>query len=65
MPELSGLETAKRIRKRHPGLPIVLFSAYLTSDVEASARQCGINLCLSKTQISRLPEVVRRLAEAA
>jgi DNA-binding response OmpR family regulator len=42
MPLYSGLETAKRIRQRHPNLPIVLFTAddayenYLGPDIDAA-----------------------------
>ena len=59
MPRRTGLETAKLIRQQHPGLPIVLFSAYLSEEIERTAREQGINSCLSKTHAQRLPQVVR------
>lgn len=65
MPEISGLETAVLLRQRRPGIPIVLFTAYLTPDLESRAAAQGVDACLSKTNVNRLPDLVRRLAEAA
>src|SRR5688500_9885834 len=42
MPGLSGAETAKRMRSEGYELPIILYSAYLTEDVEAQAASVGI-----------------------
>ena len=65
MPGTTGLETAQHIRKRHPDLPILLYSAYLTPELELAARGEGINDCLVKTEVSQLPEVLRRLVASA
>ena len=65
MPGLSGIETAVRLRAEHPRIRTILCSAHLTDEVRALAAGAGIDLCLSKAQISRIPDEVRRLASAA
>ena len=49
MPELSGIETVKQIRKivGHDS-PIILMSAYDWSDIEQEARQAGVTGFISK-----------------
>ena len=65
MPELTGIETARQMRERCPALSIVLFSAYLTTEIESTAKALGISACLSKSNAHRLPDVLRQLATAA
>lgn len=64
MPGLTGLEAAKDMLAAFPSQLIVLFSAYLSPEIEAEARALGISACVSKIDVGRLPEIVRRLAEA-
>ena len=42
MPGLSGAETAQRLRADGHEFPIILYSAYLTEEVEALAADVGI-----------------------
>jgi two-component system response regulator AtoC len=42
MPGLSGAETAQQLRDEGYDQPIILYSAYLTEDVEAQAASVGI-----------------------
>src|SRR5690349_17767244 len=35
MPGMTGLETARALLARHPGLPIILFSAYIDDELQA------------------------------
>ncbi len=49
MPELSGIETVRRIRKIVGGdSPIILMSAYDWTDIEREARQAGVTGFISK-----------------
>ncbi len=49
MPGLSGVETARQIRRRvHDGIPILVLTSYDWSDIEEEAREAGINAFLSK-----------------
>jgi CheY-like chemotaxis protein len=59
MPGLNGIETAKQILERRPGQCIVLCTAYLDTDLRREAEAVGIEVCLPKGDIRRLPEVLR------
>jgi len=61
MPGLSGVDTALRIRARRPGQRFVLCSAQMDDDVRQLAADAGIERCLSKDDILRLPDVVREV----
>jgi CheY-like chemotaxis protein len=62
MPGLTGLEAAKDMLAAFPGQLIVLFSAFLSAEIEAEAKTLGIAACVSKIDVGRLPEIVRELA---
>jgi DNA-binding NarL/FixJ family response regulator len=65
MPGMSGLETAEVILAEDPDQPIVLFSAYLDSEMRDAASQLGIRACLSKSEFAKIPEVLRACARVA
>jgi DNA-binding NarL/FixJ family response regulator len=58
MPGLSGLEVAEQILAEHPEQHIVLFSAYLDDDTRQQAADLGIRACVSKSDFSRIPQVL-------
>ena len=62
MPGLSGLEVAEQVLASIPGQRIVLFSAFLDQNVRERARRLGINECVAKTDVHRLPDVIASLA---
>lgn len=65
MPGLTGLETAERILAESPDQRIVLFSAYLDPETTEEATRLGVDLCLAKSDYTRLPEELWRLAPPA
>lgn len=65
MPGLTGIEVAERIRAEHPEQRIILFSAYLDPETTAEAKRVGIDLCLAKSDYTRLPEALWQLAPPA
>ncbi len=65
MPGMSGLEVAERILAEYPGQRIILFSAYLDDETTTEARRLGIEECLAKSDYTRLPEALWRLAPPA
>jgi two-component system response regulator YesN len=65
MPGLTGLETARRILADHPDQSIILFSAYLDAETVAQAQALGVRMCLDKTDVDRIPEVLWQLAAGA
>lgn len=64
MPDMDGLETAKKIRQEiGRNIPIVILSAYDWSNVEAQARQIGIDEFISKPLFkSRLVYLFKKIA---
>ena len=64
MPGCSGMDVADRILADEPDQRIVLFSAFLTPDLEREARDIGIAACVGKNDFASLPEVVKQLASA-
>jgi CheY-like chemotaxis protein len=42
MPGLSGAETAQQLRDEGYGVPIILYSAYITDEVAAAANAAGV-----------------------
>jgi CheY-like chemotaxis protein len=65
MPGLTGIEAARHILAEWPDQLIVLFSAFLTDEIEAEARQLGIAASVSKVDMIDLPAVMRRVAATA
>ncbi|MBA3254574.1 MAG: PAS domain-containing protein [Pseudomonadota bacterium] len=60
MPEMTGSELAKEIRKLHPDIPIVLMSGYVTPALHARAHDAGVVEVLAKPLVSR--DIARSLA---
>jgi CheY-like chemotaxis protein len=58
MPGLTGLEAAERILGEQPDQAIVLFSAFLTDAMRATAAALGIKACVSKEKLFSLPETL-------
>jgi CheY-like chemotaxis protein len=58
MPDLSGVELAREIRRVRPELPIVLMSGYSGAQLTARARATGV------AEVLRKPLVARDIAEA-
>ena len=65
MPDMNGLETAARIRARRPRQVIVLCSAYLDDDMVEQAREVGVQWCVGKAEVRRLPDVIREAVRQA
>ena len=65
MPGLTGLEVAEQMLSQHPSQVIVLFSAFIDDAIQARARELGIAACVSKAEVSRLPEIIGTLLQQA
>lgn len=61
MPGLSGLEVAAQVRQRGEYPRIILFSAFLTPELRAQAKEIGIDACLGKTDVDQLPDLIMKL----
>jgi CheY-like chemotaxis protein len=60
MPDLTGSELAREIRKLHPDIPIVLMSGYVSPALSARAQEAGVVEVLAKPLVSR--DIARSLA---
>ena len=62
MPDLDGLEAARRIKDVCPDTKIILFSAYLSEKLFEDAAETGVDLCLPKTTTPNVVgEMIRNL----
>ena len=60
MPEANGLEVAAELLAMDPKRSIILFSAYLEEATVKAADRLGVRECVSKDDIKRLPDAIRR-----
>lgn len=62
MPELSGIELIREVRKVHPDLPIVLTTGHLPPSLEVQARSLGVeHVVLKSDMVEQLGGVLRLL----
>lgn len=57
MPGLNGLDAAAEILTERPGLPVVLFSSFLSAEITAAAGSLGVT-CLRKDRFEGLPDLL-------
>jgi len=65
MPGMTGVEVAAKMLSIYPDQVIVLFTAFLDRETEDAAAAAGVTACVSKTDMKRLPQIVRGLMPAA
>jgi YesN/AraC family two-component response regulator len=61
MPGLTGLQVAAAILAEEPEQPIILFSAYLTEEMQDEAARLGVRECVSKADVFTIPDAIRRV----
>lgn len=61
MPGVDGLTAAKSIREGRPSQAIILYTAYLDSELEAQAKEAGVAMCIGK--VEGLNELERHISE--
>ncbi len=64
MPRRTGIEVARALRAEGVTVPIVLFSGYLDVEIQDEADRLAV-ATLDKSDILRLPDVVRRVLDGA
>ena len=65
MPDMDGLELVRRVRDRHPTIPIILMTAFGGEDVAMQALRAGAADYIPKKDLKRdLAAVARQLANA-
>jgi DNA-binding NarL/FixJ family response regulator len=62
MPQMDGLTATKLILEHTPGLPVILYTAYLDEEIERAAREAGVAACIGKVEgISSLEHEISAL----
>ena len=61
MPGLTGLDVATQMLAEFPDQAIVLFSAYLDDDIIDRAARQGVAACVSKSDVGKLADIIKRL----
>jgi CheY-like chemotaxis protein len=63
MPDISGLEVARRMYKLNPSVPLVLFTVVELKGLEQAAQEAGITAVVSKAEAWDLIKVIERSAD--
>jgi DNA-binding NarL/FixJ family response regulator len=64
MPELNGLEAARRIRRRFPKTEVLIFSAHQTEELIREVFEAGVKSFIFKSEAPRfLVDAIRALSE--
>jgi CheY-like chemotaxis protein len=62
MPEIDGLETARRIRELRPEQVMILYTAFVDPELERKARDVGVSVVLGKVEgLESLEREITRL----
>jgi CheY-like chemotaxis protein len=62
MPEVDGLETARRIRELRPEQVMILYTAFVDPELERKAREVGVSVVLGKVEgLESLEREITRL----
>ena len=62
MPEVDGLETARRIREARPDQVMILYTAFVDPELEQKAREVGVSVVLGKVEgLESLEREITRL----
>jgi CheY-like chemotaxis protein len=62
MPEVDGLETARRIRDLRPDQVMILYTAFVDPELEQRARDVGVSVVLGKVEgLESLEREITRL----
>lgn len=62
MPGMQGLEVAAAMLEREPRQQIVLFSAFITDEIEKQAERLGVRACVGKHDFALLPQLIADLS---
>lgn len=63
MPDMDGLEVARRLRDQRPDQQMILYSAYVDDELEQGAQDAGIAVCVPK--MAGVEELAREITAVA
>ena len=61
MPEMNGVLAARKLAEREPGIPVLLFTLYISRALAQEARNAGLSGAVSKLSSNQLVEGVEAL----
>jgi DNA-binding NarL/FixJ family response regulator len=61
MPDLNGLDVARRVTKRFPEIPILMITIHLSKQLAEEARRVGIRGACAKSDVGSIVEAVDAL----
>ena len=61
MPQMDGVEAARKIAESGTDIPILLFTLNLSPQLVRLARNAGLRGAISKSEISKLPYAIKAL----
>jgi DNA-binding NarL/FixJ family response regulator len=65
MPNMNGLEATRELKRRHPSLPLVMFTVFTDTDIAKIVLSAGASAVVSKSNAGQLVSHVHQLLEAA
>jgi DNA-binding NarL/FixJ family response regulator len=63
MPDLNGIEVARRIVKLHPEIPILMVTIHISKQLADEARKTGIRGVCAKWDVGSIVEAVNALLD--
>jgi len=61
MPQMNGVQAARKIAESGSDIPILLFTLYLSPQIMELARNAGLRGAISKSEISKLPYAIKAI----
>ena len=61
MPQMDGVQAARKIAKSGTDIPILLFTLNLSPQIMELARNAGLRGAMSKSEISKLPYAIKAI----
>jgi two-component system, NarL family, invasion response regulator UvrY len=61
MPDLNGLDVAREIARTRPGVPILMVTVHMNSQLAAAARAVGIRGACAKSDVGSIVDAVKAL----
>lgn len=65
MPIMNGFDTARELKELMPDVPLLMFTALASADIQKEAGEAGVTSVISKQDPAALVDSVKRLLQPA